>query len=116
MAVRSEAGKIAERSRKRIYSENLRKFYKKAVLEAYGGKCACCGESEQAFLCIDHIENNGAVHRLEIGQGKRKIGSGSVIYRWLVKNNFPQGFQILCANCNLAKQSLGYCPHHACVA
>ena len=32
---------------------------------------------------------------------------------WIVKNNFPKGFQILCHNCNLAK---GYsknnkCPH-----
>jgi hypothetical protein len=33
------------------------------------------------------------------------------LYRWLVKNNFPKEFQILCHNCNFAKFRLGTCPH-----
>lgn len=85
------------------------------VIEAYGGACACCGESEPVFLCVDHIENNGASHREQIGygrttDGRRKVGSGSVMNSWLVKNGFPGGFQLLCANCNLGKQR-GICPH-----
>lgn len=89
----------------RVRAEN-----KRLCLNAYGGRCACCGESEQIFLCIDHVENDGARHREEIGQGKRKIGSGSIMHAWLVASGFPDGFQVLCANCNLAKQS-GGCPH-----
>src|SRR5689334_23309544 len=32
------------------------------VIAAYGGKCACCGETEQKFLTIDHEEGTGAEH------------------------------------------------------
>lgn len=76
---------------------------RRAVLEHYGGsKCACCGESRYEFLAIDHINGGGAKHRKEVAPR---------IVRWLVQNNFPPGFRILCHNCN---QSLGYnkyCPH-----
>ena len=30
---------------------------------------------------------------------------------WMIKNNFPKGFQVLCHNCNLAKGFYGKCPH-----
>lgn len=88
---------------------------KAAVIEAYGGKCTCCGESEPLFLVVDHVNDDGASHREEIGygrttDGRRRVGSGSIMYVWLVANAFPEGFQLLCANCNLAKQS-GGCPH-----
>jgi hypothetical protein len=33
------------------------------------------------------------------------------MYRWLAKKNFPEGFQVLCANCNVAKSQNGVCPH-----
>ena len=96
---------------KRANQAQRRARFKAAVLAAYGGKCACCGETNPVFLCIDHINNDGAAHRREIGQGKAKVGSGGVIHEWLCKHNFPDGFQILCANCNQAKQTLGICPH-----
>lgn len=58
------------------------------------------------FLAIDHVEGNGAAHRRELG------GTGTVFYAWLVKNNFPKEFQILCHNCNFAKfRNGGVCPH-----
>jgi hypothetical protein len=72
------------------------------VLEAYGNKCTCCGETEPIFLTIDHI--NG----VEPGSGAR---AGLPLYRYLVKNNFPPGFQILCYNCNCSKGYYGSCPH-----
>ncbi len=31
--------------------------------------------------------------------------------QWLITNNFPKGFQILCWNCNYAKGVFGECPH-----
>ena len=75
---------------------------------AYGGyRCACCGETEPLFLQLDHIENNGNIHRKQEGI------SGARLYRDLIKQGFPPGFQVLCANCNHGKhRNHGVCPHH----
>lgn len=75
---------------------------RKKVLDHYGQKCVCCGEAEERFLTIDHINNNGAEHKREMGNHD--------LYLWLVKNNFPEGFQTLCWNCNCGRR-LGLCPH-----
>jgi hypothetical protein len=77
------------------------------VIQAYGGpRCMCCGETERAFLCIDHVNGGGYQHRKEIGTGS--------FYRWLRKNGFPTGFQVLCFNCNMGKLlNGGVCPHQA---
>lgn len=75
------------------------------IINQYGGICACCGESELLFLTLDHIDNNGAEHRKEIGQSSDKL------HRWIVKNNYPDSIQVLCYNCNMAKGHFGQCPH-----
>lgn len=81
------------------------------VYAAYGGaKCACCGEDHIEFLSIDHINDNGAAHRKKIF-GDSRAGSSERMYRWLKRNNYPPGFQILCMNCNCAKHRYGECPH-----
>lgn len=72
------------------------------VLTHYGMKCQCCGEAQLEFLAVDHINNDGCLHRKTT-----KLN----IYDWIIKNNFPRGFQILCHNCNMAKGFYGYCPH-----
>jgi hypothetical protein len=79
---------------------------KNEVFNAYGGYvCVCCGELEKAFLSIDHINNDGAEHR-------KNMSSGSNTYRWLRDNNFPNGFQVLCMNCQWGKKNCnGVCPH-----
>ncbi len=84
------------------------KKLKDAVYDAYGYQCACCGEAEEMFLTIDHINNDGAEHRRSTGI---KTG-GTRFYRWLIKNNFPEGFQVLCWNCQWGKvKNNGVCPH-----
>lgn len=82
---------------------------KNEVFMAYGGYiCKCCGETEPLFLCLDHMEGNGNRHRAEIGVS----GRGRNIYTWLKKNKFPEGFQVLCHNCNNGKHlNGGVCPH-----
>ena len=80
------------------------------VLEAYGDECACCGENEPKFLSIDHPNNDGAEHRRRIG-----VNSGFHFYLWLRREGFPEGFQVLCHNCNQAKGSYGQCPHEEAV-
>lgn len=100
----------SEKARGREYWAKL----KHEVFLAYGGaKCACCGETEEAFLSIDHVFNDGAKHRLEISKplknGKGRTG-GTLL--WLKNHNFPAGFQILCMNCNFGKsKNGGICPH-----
>lgn len=32
---------------------------------------------------------------------------------WLRRNNYPNGFQVLCHNCNMAKGFYGKCPHQS---
>lgn len=71
-------------------------------IEKYGGKCACCGEARYEFLTIDHILGGGNKHRQEVG---------NKICRWIIANDFPGGFRILCHNCNQAIAHYGYCPH-----
>ena len=65
--------------------------------------CTCCGETQIKFLEIDHINGGGNEHR--------KTMEGTNIYLWLKKNNYPEGFQVLCSNCNMAKGRYGICPH-----
>ena len=72
-------------------------------MNAYGGKCVCCGETIIEFLTIDHINGGGTKHRKEVVGGR--------LYDWLIKNNFPEGYQILCMNCNMAEGIFGGCPH-----
>jgi hypothetical protein len=73
-------------------------YYSQSKME-----CACCGEKHLEFLTIDHINGGGVKHQKEIGVGR--------LYGWLIRNNFPEGFQVLCYNCNCAKGHYNYCPH-----
>lgn len=87
---------------------------KAAVYEYYGGyRCACCSETEVSVLTIDHVHNDGNAHRKSLGVSGRGSGT-TTLYSWLVKNNFPPGFQILCRNCNWSKHIRGgECFHEA---
>lgn len=91
----------------RLLNKTYRENVKRMVLKHYGDKCACCDETESEFLTIDHVNNDGAAHRKELGVSSVRI------HRWLKKNNFPPGFQILCMNCNFAKghHFTHTCPH-----
>jgi len=79
---------------------------KQTVIDAYGGKCECCGETDLIFLSIDHINRDGSEHRKEL----KKLGMK--LYEWLVENDYPSGFRTLCLNCNCALGFYGYCPHN----
>lgn len=87
---------------KRRYWVNLRlkvlSHYSKGTLH-----CACCQEFTYEFLSIDHINGGGNQHR-------KKLGS-KYIYSWLIQNNYPTGYQVLCHNCNMAKAFYKQCPH-----
>lgn len=67
-------------------------------------KCACCSEDKLEFLSIDHINNDGGNHRKSDPSSKK-------IVHWLKRNKLPDGFAVLCINCNFSKGRYGYCPH-----
>lgn len=95
------------REKNREWIKNFRRELRKEVINAYGGHCVCCGESNWEFLTLDHPNGNGqedrAKHRLILGQ----------LYGWCKKNNFPPGYQVLCMNCNWVRRFGGTCPHQS---
>lgn len=86
------------RSKRRKYKRE----YRQKIINKLGGKCACCGESQFEFLQFDHINNDGADHR-------REVGSAGVSVSRVAAN--LDRFQVLCCNCNFAKGAWGVCPH-----
>lgn len=102
------------KNHKKILDQNRiwRQKLKLEVLTYYSDnppKCSCCDETIIEFLTIDHINNDGAEHRRKIGSERV---SGPTFYRWLKRNNYPEGYQVLCYNCNCGKRAnKGICPH-----
>jgi hypothetical protein len=66
------------------------------VLTNGEGTCRHCGQGDLDVLTIDHVNNDGAAHRRE--------GSARQLVEFLIRNDYPPGFQVLCANCNLKKE------------
>lgn len=87
------------------WQKNKRQRDRITIIDKYGGKCICCGESNEVFLAYDHINGGGLKHHKELRQ------QGMTMTKWIIKNNFPDTIQILCHNCNYAKHRLGKCPH-----
>lgn len=100
-----------QNERRRTYARDLYRRKRLQVLTHYSGgepECACCGERQPAFLTIDHVNNDGNLHRKIVG-----VASGMKLFGYLIKNGFPPSFQVLCWNCNCGKAyyGKGVCPH-----
>lgn len=66
--------------------------------------CAICGYAGDVdALQLDHIEDNGAAHRKELGVAGRSTGAGTTMYERLRALGWMPGLQVLCANCNTIK-------------
>ena len=103
---------------KEQFKRNQKRAYDKMRLECLthyckGKKpfCQCCGEDEILFLHLDHINGDGVAHRKQMEKEQGYISGGNNLPYWLKKNKYPKGFQVLCANCNLAKRVDKICPH-----
>ena len=59
-----------------------------------------CSVVDVDMLTLDHIENDGNAH-LDVS-GRRYSGTG--LYQWIIKHQYPTGFQTLCMNHQLKKQ------------
>lgn len=71
-------------------------------IQAYGGCCQCCGESNHKFLTLEHLNGRDK-------SKKRRTG----IIAWNIARieGFPDTYTVLCFNCNCAKGAYGICPH-----
>lgn len=109
-----------ERNRERIRaikSENMRRYrrenpekhaaisraskrrLRELVLDAYGRKCVLCGFSDERALSLDHVLNNGAQERAEIGERG--------VYLRSLKTEHRHEYRTLCMNCQFISRSEG---------
>ena len=59
------------------------------------------------MLTIDHVNGDGAAHRKEAS-----MSTSLKLHQWLKRNNYPDGYRVLCFNCNIAAFRNGnVCPH-----
>lgn len=90
--------KLNESTKRRIANK------RRLVIEHYGSSCACCGETEYMFLTIEHRNGNGSAHR-------KRVGASNVPHD-IIKNGYPEEYEVLCYNCNCGKNiNKGICPH-----
>lgn len=105
---RKASGKAQEyelkiQEHKRRYNARRELNLKMEILTHYSNgrpRCNHCGFDDIRALQIDHINGGGAQHRMSL-VGSR---SGSRFYIWLKKNDYPEDYQVLCANCNWIKR------------
>lgn len=93
-------------SRRNATINEIRRRLRQEVISHYGRECACCKESRLVFLTIDHIKGGGNQHRKAIA-----TKAGDPFYRWLKENGYPEGYRVLCFNCNCVIGLYGACPH-----
>ena len=102
LAVRRRSYYLAHRTEHYIRNRQWAKAHKGKVklevLTYYGnGRLACvqCGFKDIRALSIDHMNGGGSAHRRRVG---------NYMYAWLKRNNFPEGYQTLCMNCQWIKR------------
>ena len=100
-------GSIRKHICKACYAKKYRVSVKFEAIIALGSMCACCGEEHPAFLSLDHINNDGAEHRAQYSSS-----NNSLIYADARREGWPTDrYQLLCYNCQSAKNYQGVCPH-----
>ena len=120
----SKKSKVDRKKRK----QEVFAHYSKKLSNSDIACCNCCGYTGIEFLTIDHIvpkremekkfqrmvktiNENVSITSKDIMAGFNANRKADPLCQWLITNNFPKGFQILCWNCNFAKGILGKCPH-----
>ncbi len=98
------------RSRNNATMKKNRKIMKTKLLTEYSKRisgidhpiCACCGEDfHEIFLTVDHV--------IPVSKTDYKRETG--LYGRLIREGYPEGYQVLCRNCNFAKRDSAQCPH-----
>ena len=108
------------KKKQKVFRANQRliilQYYSKRLSKSNIPCCNCCGENLHInFLAIDHIagkkQMDSEIELVKIGYSSKLKNTS--LRRWIIENNFPKGFQILCHNCNLGKEfsKVNQCPH-----
>jgi len=100
---------------------------KDQFIEMYGWVCACCGESNPAFLTLDHVKNDGTEHRNKHTHVRfEEVESNGIkfprflglstnrvaLMKEVLSEYRPDRYRILCYNCNFGRaHNGGLCPH-----
>lgn len=76
----------------------VRKNKEKVISNYSNGemKCAVCGIDDFDLLTMDHIYGGGSRFKREY---KERTGKNFHLHTFLIKNNFPPGYRVLCWNC-----------------
>ncbi len=80
-----------------------RRALKKEVFSHYSSgvpRCLLCGEKDLRFLCLDHVNGDGADHR------RKNPSMKGNPYLWARRNGFPPIFRVLCHNCNVLEHHI----------
>ena len=81
----------------REQSRRAKRKIREKIFVVYGKQCVRCGFEDIRALTLDHILNNGAIERKELGERG--------VYRRAVEKHRPEEYQILCMNCQFIKQN-----------
>lgn len=96
-------GKVQTSTCRKCLLNKFRLNLKLELFRELSSCCQCCGETNPAFLCLDHVNNDGHIEQLRI----EKIVAQARKDGWDKKR-----YQVLCFNCNMAKSFFGgTCPH-----
>lgn len=92
---KTHKGKCKEYAQNSNFREKMKVlgYYSKSIPPS----CEHCKIDNPDVLCIDHINNIGI-------QKRKEVGLGNTFYQWLITHNFPEGYQVLCWNCNHLKE------------
>lgn len=90
----------------RTWQLGYRQSLRAEMIAAYGSQCNCCGEAQEEFLQLDHVENDGHLDR-------KLHRTSNKLFAHLKRAGWPTArYQLLCANCNFGKlMNDGVCPH-----
>ena len=108
-ARRQRAERAADPEPARAAGSAYRDRLRDRVFAHYGRSCACCGAGQE--LTIGHAGRPRREHREELFGPSP--GSGVKFCRWLAREGFPEGFQVLCAPCSHSRGDGARCRMHA---
>jgi hypothetical protein len=85
----------------KLYRDKLRTD----VYHKLGSTCICCGETNDLFLTVDHINGGGTRHRKQVGNNEK------ILIAVRNMDNPSIDYQLLCMNCNIGGLQSTGCPH-----
>jgi hypothetical protein len=86
------------------------------MMDALGGKCACCGEDHPQLLTLEHVSGGRHFYGRRYGRdGKEYQQSNTYVEIRRAKREGwnRSNWELLCGSCNFSKGHYGQCPHRS---